>query len=371
MTNQRLGPVADEQSLAVPPRTTFVLPGRNRSGGVRVTVEMANLLERAGYKTRIAVRGDQRPLFKRILSRLDDAVGALRGLTPDDWLNQYSGSVEDFEELGDLPMDDDEVVIAVGSQTVTWVSSLSRPRRRVRFCHGFHHFRTEQMNAAWVRPMPTLTVSQTLIPGLRKYGGEDFPVWHVPNGISLSDYHRVDVPRRCIGTIWSSNAAKCPDDIRAVVRQLHERLPAVERLAFGAERRPADFEVNRYWRLPPMESVREIYSRSKVWLLMSQAEGLPGPVLEAMACGCVVISSDNEGSREIIQNGVNGLLFPVGDVRACAQLVEQLWTDDGRVRQLASSGLETARAFSWDAALISMRRALDDLMRDEHRWVQS
>jgi hypothetical protein len=362
--------VADANALAVPPRTTFVLPGRNRSGGVRVTVEIANRLEDAGYKTRIAVQRDQKPLVKRMLSRLDDVVGALRGLTPDDWLNQYTGTVAEFDALTDLPVEDDEVMIAVGSLTAPWVNSLSAPRRRVRFCHGFHHFKTEQMTAAWGRPMPTLTVSRTLIPGLRKYSG-DSPIWHVPNGISAGDYHYVDVPRRAVGTIWSSNPAKSPDDIRGVMLRLQERLTGIERLAFGAERRPRGLQVDRYWRLPALDVVRRIYSGSRIWLLMSNAEGLPGPVLEAMACGCVVVSSDNEGSREIIQDGVNGLLFPVGDVLTCAEMVRDLWDDEDRVERLASAGLETARAFGWQAALHKMRQSLDDLMRNERCWAEA
>ena len=362
-------PVADTPSLRAPSRTTFVLPGRNRSGGVRVTVEMANRLERAGYPTRIAVRADSKPLVHRLLSRLDDAVGTLRGLTPDDWLDQYAGLVAEFHNLADVQMDSDEVVIAVGSQSVPWVEALQAPRRRVRFCHGFHHFRTEQMQAAWGKPMPTLTVSRTLIPGLRKYGGT-FPVWHVPNGISPEEYHAVPEQRRSVGTIYSSNAAKSPEDIREVVRQLRDRIEGVNIVAFGAERRPKGFEVDEYWRLPPIELVRSLYSRSKVWLLMSKAEGLPGPVLEAMACGSVVISSDNEGSLEVIRDGDNGCVFPTGDVKACTEIVRQLWGDPERLQGLAAAGLRTAQAFTWEAALDKMRRSLDDLMRDDQRWAE-
>jgi glycosyltransferase involved in cell wall biosynthesis len=355
-------------TLAVPPRTTFVLPGRNRSGGVRVTVEMANRLEAAGYKTRIAVLRDRAPLLKRLLARVDDAVGALRGLTPDDWLDQYTGRTVEFDSLAEVPTEDDEVVIAVGSHAVPWVDALPRPRRRVRFCHGFHHFRTGQRAAAWGTAVPTLTVSRTLIPGLRQYGGE-FPVWHVPNGIDPAEYHPVDTPRTRIGTIWSSNLAKSPDDIREAVRRLKAALPDVEVVAFGAERRPKGLDVDRYWRLPPLDEVRRIYSSSKVWLLMSQSEGLPGPVLEAMACGCVVVSSDNEGSREIIRDGDNGLLFPTGNVPACVDAVRALWSDGPRLTRLAASGAGTASEFTWEAAVEKMRRALDDLARDERRWI--
>lgn len=53
---------------------------------------------------------------------------------------------------------------------------------------------------------------------------------------------------------------------------------------------------------------------SDTYILNSLYEGLPATLIEALAVGCNVISSDcNHGPREILKNGKYGILFPVGD----------------------------------------------------------
>ncbi len=63
-------------------------------------------------------------------------------------------------------------------------------------------------------------------------------------------------------------------------------------------------------------------ARAAVFVLASDYEGLPGALIQAMACGCPVVSTDcPTGPREILQNGRFGPLVPVGDHRALAEAI--------------------------------------------------
>lgn len=69
-------------------------------------------------------------------------------------------------------------------------------------------------------------------------------------------------------------------------------------------------------------------------ILPSHREGFPKALLEAAACGLPLLGTDVPGVREIVLNGVNGLLFAKGDCNDIARKIEKMLVDQ-KLRQSA------------------------------------
>ncbi len=74
--------------------------------------------------------------------------------------------------------------------------------------------------------------------------------------------------------------------------------------------------------LGKLDDVRSAIANSSVCVLPSYREGTPRTMLEGMAMGRPLITTNAPGCRETVKEGVNGFLVPVGDARALAQAME-------------------------------------------------
>ena len=89
-----------------------------------------------------------------------------------------------------------------------------------------------------------------------------------------------------------------------------------------------------------------------VFVLPSRYEGFPNVLLEAMAMGCAVIAADcDSGPREIVRNGVDGLLVPVEDVEALAGALNKLLEDANLRSRLSSAALSVRERYAKEPIL--------------------
>ena len=91
-----------------------------------------------------------------------------------------------------------------------------------------------------------------------------------------------------------------------------------------------------------LSDVRPSISDSHVLILPSYREGTPRSVLEAMAMGRAVITSDAPGCRETIEAGCNGKLVPVRDVGALVLAIESMIAAPDSVVRMGRAGRDLA-----------------------------
>lgn len=89
--------------------------------------------------------------------------------------------------------------------------------------------------------------------------------------------------------------------------------------------------------------------QSKIFAFCSYSEGFPNALLEAMATPLACISYDcNAGPADIINNGINGFLIPVGDKKMFAAKLQQLMNDEDLRTALSTSAAGSIKDFHPD-----------------------
>ena len=135
---------------------------------------------------------------------------------------------------------------------------------------------------------------------------------------------------------------------RRVAFELHFIGDGSERDALAAElKRLGLAERARFWGWLTPEEVRAKSLALDVFVLMSDHEGLPVALLEAMGRALVPVVTDIEsGNGEVVEDGRNGFLVAVGDIEAFAERLESLARDRALMSSLARAAWETSRQYT-------------------------
>jgi glycosyltransferase involved in cell wall biosynthesis len=105
-------------------------------------------------------------------------------------------------------------------------------------------------------------------------------------------------------------------------------------------------------------------AEASVALLPSRAESFGLAIAEAQAAGVPVVSYRAGAVPEVVEDGVTGLLCPIGDTEALAQALARLLGDPVLRRRMGEAARERARRFTWEATARRMLEAMDRYRRE-------
>lgn len=93
------------------------------------------------------------------------------------------------------------------------------------------------------------------------------------------------------------------------------------------------------------EAIEELLAISDLFIMPSETESFGLAALEAMACEVPVITSDSGGLPEIVKNGFNGYMSPVGDYQDMAKNAMQILQDEETLHSFKKNAFETSKEF--------------------------
>jgi N-acetyl-alpha-D-glucosaminyl L-malate synthase BshA len=186
----------------------------------------------------------------------------------------------------------------------------------------------------------------------------------IPNFVNLGEYHP-DASRRWDGLappdhrrimhVSNFREVKRVKDVIRIFARIRRAFPAtLVMVGDGPERPDAEHEAAelgvtddvRF--LGRLDSVATLLQGCELFLLPSTSESFGLAALEAMACGAVVVASRAGGLPEVLADGRDGILEPVGSVEAMGRRAVDLLRDADRLAAMRAAALASAQAFAAD-----------------------
>jgi glycosyltransferase involved in cell wall biosynthesis len=119
---------------------------------------------------------------------------------------------------------------------------------------------------------------------------------------------------------------------------------------------------NNVLMLEPTDDMEGELAKASILAMSSRAEPFGMTIIEAFACGLPVVAFDcPRGPREIITDGVDGLLVPPGDVGALAETLIRLIDDEELRRSMAANARASAERFDISMVTAKWERMLTEL----------
>jgi glycosyltransferase involved in cell wall biosynthesis len=253
----------------------------------------------------------------------------------------------------DRTVPDGEAIFATAWDTVTDVLSL--PSSKGEKCYLIQSYDTwsgkqDKVDATWRAPLHKVVIARWLYENGKRLGCEDMV--YIPNGIDQSRF-RVVVPieqrPKRVAVRFSPPAFRGAAEAVAALEIARAKHPDLRAVFFGTSAAPQWMpRWIEYRKNPPQrELIEGIYNGSSIFLMSSWSEAFPLPPMEAMACGCALVTTDCGGVLEYATHEVNSLISPPRVPQALAENLTRLLDDDPLRIQFARSGGETLSRLTW------------------------
>lgn len=115
----------------------------------------------------------------------------------------------------------------------------------------------------------------------------------------------------------------------------------------------------------PLEELPEVLKQCDVLVFPSYCEGFALVLLEALATGLPIITTEATAGPDLITHGVEGLLIPSGDQQGLCDSMKFFVQNESKLDQMSTAARRTAERFSWDSYGDRWRSILSGIDRSE------
>ncbi|ANX13960.1 hypothetical protein ABE41_018260 [Fictibacillus arsenicus] len=102
---------------------------------------------------------------------------------------------------------------------------------------------------------------------------------------------------------------------------------------------------------------------SNIKVLLSKREGLPKSIIEAMASSKPILATNIRGNRDLVSNGINGYLVPVGADEITAKKICTLLEDNNKINVMGQKSKEKANEYDLNSIKQDMKEIYKEVLK--------
>jgi glycosyltransferase involved in cell wall biosynthesis len=283
------------------------------------------------------------------------------------------------------------LVDVYSGQAFTWAEAVARTLkvRRKPFILALHGGNLPTFASKHTARVQRVLLMADAVVAPSSYLLEAFSKWRsdirlIPNAIDLALYPRA--PRNQSGPMlmWLRSFHFMYDPAMAirVLARVRSHFPGARLTMVGMDRGDGSQQYCQrlaqdlgladkvhFRGVVPKQQVGAVLGEGTIFLNTTRVDNTPVSVLEAMACGLCVVSTNAGGVPYLVRDGVDALLVGTGDEDAMTQRVLELLGNEELARKLSEAAATRACEFGWDAILPRWTKLLLDLAEGRSRGV--
>ncbi|GAC1627743.1 MAG: hypothetical protein NVS9B13_25080 [Candidatus Acidiferrum sp.] len=352
------------------------VPKRREGGVAAIVYNLGEELERRGHHVSyifledLIEPGSVIPRFSELIfaKRLDRFIVTNRKKFSIVNLHAPSGFLYGFRRRWNRSAGLPPYVMTLHGLEERRIHAMSREAKKVRAWHFFprnrlwHYFYTYPRFRWSIRTADAAHAYSRDVWNLLqlKYDLDADRVAYIPNGVGQRffisrEYQESDSLKLLYAGTWLDQRGIFY--IRDALRNLVLRLPGLTMTFAGCGVPPEKIqqffgdELARHIIVRPVVAsgrMQELYAEHDIFLFPSLMEGLPSVLLEAMAAGMPVITTETCGMPDVVENEFNGLLIPPADAQAMEDAVIRLANSVELRRNLGEAARETMKRYTWE-----------------------
>lgn len=350
-------------------RISFVLPSlpRQISGGTKVVFEYANFLADNNDITIYYMVDkclNKYPVPKSLRRKFGRIVAPIypRWIKLSSKVHVKGVYSKDQVECGD-------VVIATAIRTSYFVKSLNdNCGKKAYFIQDFENwsFSDEEVYASYRFGMANIVIAKWLKDIVEKKSGNK--AFYVSNGINEDVFFEQNpIETRNLHTItfhYRSEPIKGCTYAIEVIKKIKQVYKDTEVFVIGREKRPDSLpQWCNYIENASAKEVAAINNKATIFLCTSVSEGFGLPGLEAMSCGCALVTTDYSGAMEYAVDGKNALVSATKDVNGLANNIIRLFSDNELLYKISREAINTGKNHSFQISAAKFQNILTEICK--------